>query len=570
MKRHALRARYLSFIVLSALLFVPVALQITHSVTRAAQGQVSVTRDESLRQLQEHYGFDEPQHTGGTVTVGERQEIGHVNGMLTQEWPTRHITSLLFESLVSVSPIDGSPVPQLADYWETSADRLTYTFHLNQRATWHDGVDVTASDVKFSFDIAKLCELGVDRGSLFFAEMPTYSVVDDDTFKMVLNKPYVTFLYDVVNAVPIMPEHIWGDIPARDWGNDPGSTGEDPTRVVGTGPFKFRAWDRGKSITLVRNDDHYATKPFIDTFVMQFTLPQPDRVLALQQGTVDIIEGINGNDIAKEQQAGSLHFTQFDLARLHGYVYNLDPERTPFFGDERVRKALFVALDREAIVGLYSYAEVAIGTQPPLSDAYAPERMPDSYDHNPNRAKELLAEAGWVDTDDDGILDKDGRELRFSILTNYGGTGVSDLVGAMISSWRAIGIKADEEPVSWETLLARRDAHDFDVFITTWRLNPSWNQAELFRTDLDSCESNLSGYQNAEYDRVDDMQLLEADPERRRELLILASTIAWNDLPIGVLRFIGGSAAWNSRVHNFEPREFGGVYWSIPFVWVDA
>jgi peptide/nickel transport system substrate-binding protein len=556
MKCHIVRPRWLSVILLGALLLGPTALGLAHAA--AAQGQVSITRDEFRRQLQEHYGFEEPQHVGGTVTVSDKTEIGHVNGILANDWPTKYITNLLFEGLVGLSPIDGAPVPQLADAWETSVDGLTHTFHLNQDATWHDGVDVTAADVKFSFDTAQDSELA------------GYRVIDDDTFEMVAKKPFVTFIYGVAGAVPIMPEHVWGDIPFEDWRNDPGTTGEDPSRVVGTGPFKFRAWDKGKSITLGRNDKHYATVPTIDQFVMRF-MPQEERIAALQDGGLDLFEGIDGDTIEDERLEGSLLFKQFDVARIHGYTYNLDVERTPYFVDERVRKALFIAIDREAIVKeIYGYSTVAIGTQPPLSAAYAPERMLDPYDYDPIRARELLAEAGWVDTDGDGVVEKDGQDFRFGVLDVFTATGRLELSQFMANSWQAIGVETVPETVSWPEFQQRRDAHDFDMLVENRRLDASGNQGDLFRSVGYSGGRNYMGYANPEYDRLDDLQLLEFDPERRKELLIQASVIVWDDLPMGVLRYIGGTAAWSPRVHNFEPADFGGFFWSMPFVWVDA
>src|SRR5215216_5060255 len=149
-----LHVRMLPIVVLAALLLAPVAGSAQDESPVASEAQVSITRDEFLQELQDNYGFEEPQHEGGTVTIAETADIRTLNALLAYDHPTRYVTNLIFERLVGVSPIDGKPVPQLAEFWEVSSDNLVYTFHVNQDARWHDGTDVTAEDVEFSFDAA--------------------------------------------------------------------------------------------------------------------------------------------------------------------------------------------------------------------------------------------------------------------------------------------------------------------------------------------------------------------------------------------------------------------------------
>src|SRR5918993_864521 len=235
-----------------------------------AGGEVvrSMTREEHYAKLREAFAFEEPQNQGGQVIWSQTNDIATVNGLLTADYPTVYITGFIFEPLVGTSPIDGQIIPALADSYEIAADGRTYTFHLNPDAKWHDGTDVTAEDLKFTYDVALDERSPNPRRSTILQQLESYRVVDEHTFEMISKEPFATFLYDVPFQVFTMPKHIWEGVSPDAWPNDPGSTGQDPARVVGTGPFKFQEWRQGESVTLVRNDDYYDKNalPVIDEF----------------------------------------------------------------------------------------------------------------------------------------------------------------------------------------------------------------------------------------------------------------------------------------------------------------
>lgn len=149
------------------------------------------------------------------MIFSQTADIATVNGLLTADYPTIYITGSLFESLVTISPIDGQIVPGLADSYEIAPDGKTYTFHLNKDAKWHDGTDVTADDVIFTFDVA-LDEKSPNPVRSSVAQMlDSYRAVDADTVEMVTKEPFATFLY-TVNQVLTMPKHIWENVPPEE------------------------------------------------------------------------------------------------------------------------------------------------------------------------------------------------------------------------------------------------------------------------------------------------------------------------------------------------------------------
>ncbi len=545
----------------------------------SADGEVirSLTREEYYAQLREEFAFEEPQNPGGQVILSQTSDISTVNGLLTSNYPTAYITTgPLFEPLVGTSPIDGQIVPLLADSYELAADGKTYTFLLNKDAKWHDGTDVTADDVQFTFDVALDEKSPNPRRSSILQVLDSYRVIDPDTFEMVAKEPFATFLYDVPFAVTIMPKHVWEGVAPEAWPNDPGSTGQDPARVVGTGPFKFQEWAQGDSVTLVRNDDYYDKEavPAIDELVMR-VLPDPaTEVEALKAGEVDIVEVIPAPQVEEVQNTEGL---KVDIYPGYSFTYvglNMDPEKTPLFQDQRVRAALFIAIDKEAIkenifLGL---GEVARGTQPKLSFAYAPESIDETYDYDPERARQLLADAGWEDTNGDGIVEKDGQDFRFELLTSSGGGAVLDQILAELQQrWQEIGVEMTPNLMEWSAMQDVTDnTHDFDALLQSFVWDPAANQGALFRCDSYTGGFNNLKYCNEEFDALDDQQLRELDREKRRELLIEQSNIVWNDLPVLIYRFGVERPGYTDRLHNYFPTGNGGPYWSLPFVWVEA
>ena len=180
----------------------------------------------------------------------------------------------------------GQPAPTgLADYWEIAPDGRTYTFHLNQDAKWHDGTDITADDVQFSFDALANPEVGSSYTQSFLDATESWRVIDEHTFEAVAKEPLFTFLYDLVTWV--IPKHIWEDVPVADWRTDGGATGQDPSRVVGSGAWTFGEWRQGESITLNRNDDYYGKVPYLDSYVIRIWPDQTAVINALLNGELD-------------------------------------------------------------------------------------------------------------------------------------------------------------------------------------------------------------------------------------------------------------------------------------------
>lgn len=531
----------------------------------------SVTREAYAQIFYETYPMTEPEQPGGQLIVGTSTDISTTNAILSADTYSNYIAGQVFETLVGGSVVDGTIVPGLADSYE-SLDGVTWTFNLNQTVTWHDGTPFTAEDVKFSFDSI----LAEDSQSAYAAgiqlNLNSYRVVDPYTFEIVANYPSASFLYDVPGTAFIMAKHLWEGIPPGEWAADPGSTGQDASRVIGTGPFMFQEWVPGDHTTLVPNPNYWelvaGRVPTLDEWIYRILPDDNAAVQALITGETDIIDTIPAPQTEDVINTEGLRVEVYPTFSFTYYIYNMNPARTPVFQDREVRQALLTALDKQGIVDtVYAgYGEVAVGTHSTLSIAYAPDQIRTRYDYSPERAMELLESAGWVDGGD-GIRAKDGTPLAFTMILPEGST--ADLLAAVFQeNWNAIGADVQVEIVPFPTLLERLDVFDFDLSLLGFSWTPEPGQGAMFRCDSAAPNGfNYSSYCNPEYDRLDDLQARELDPEARLGQLIELSNIVNDDLPVGIFRFAEDRTGISDRVQNFYVNDFS-FYWAFPYVWI--
>src|SRR5680860_1205002 len=250
---------------------------------------------------------------------------------------------------------------------------------------------------------------------------------------------------------------------------------------------------------------------------------------------------------------------------------NLDPLITPLFQDPLVRQGLFYALDREAITQniFLGFGEAAVGTQPPISPAYAPGRMQPEYSFDPERALELFSAAGWERDGEDGPLKRDGEEFEFEFVYAGGDSVVEQIVSYMQEAWDDIGVNMEPRSISGQALLDALESHEFDMALLAVTLSPDGSQTALFSCDAISFGLNFSSYCSEDWDALDEQQRREFDPDARTDILIQQSQTIWEDQPIGVLRFGVARTGYSTSLRNFYPNGYGFL-WSIPYVWIEG
>ncbi len=445
----------------------------------------------------------EPRY-GGNLIIGTIGEPVLLNDAYSQDTASGAVTELVFAGLVTYDEhLEPKPLLAMA-LPEVSPDGLVWTFHLRPGVQFHDGVELTARDVVFTYQVFKHPDYTGPRAGSFRA-LSQVEAVDDETVRFTLTEPDATFMSTMDYG--ILPQHLLADVPIAELG-DYRAFNEHP---IGAGPFKFGSWARGQNLVLEAFDDYFGGRPYLDRITFRFVANQSTAVLLLETGEIDdMIVPITEVRTVEQIPHVVLHST---LELRYDFIgWNL---RNPLFADRRVRQALAHAIDRQEIVDtlLEGHAEIANApTSPLMAWAYTDDVPKFPYD--PERARALLAEAGWS-LGSDGILQKDGNRFAFTILSNDGNVVRRDLGVIAQQYLRAVGIEVSVVQLEWGAFLDRIQPprNDFDAFILAWAMgtdpdpSPIWHSREIAQG------LNNIGFSNARVDELADrsVRLLARD-----------------------------------------------------------
>ncbi len=320
-------------------------------------------------------------------------------------------------------------VPDLAYKWETSKDGLKWRFYLREGVKFHDGIELTAEDVKFTYDLVKVPKY---RGyyTQFFEPVKQVNIVDRYTIEMILSQPYAPVLSGL--NVGILPKHIYSGRNLR----DPGVN----KQPVGTGPFKVLEYSSSKA-TLEANRDYFKGRPFLDNVTFRIFKEQKTLFAKMMDGTVDTIIDTNPENVDILKQV--TYFKHYKPLRPFYFV--LAFQHKEIFKDRRVRIALNHAVNKKELLEnvLKNDGEIASGTVYPGSWAFNKKIGP--YPYNPRKALKLLHEAGWSDTNGNNILDKEGVELKFTVLLKEGNAIQEKTLKYILVDLNRIGVSIKTE-----------------------------------------------------------------------------------------------------------------------------
>jgi peptide/nickel transport system substrate-binding protein len=398
---------------------------------------------------------------GGQIVVGGLGRPDTLNPLLAESEAGRALVPLLFDSLLAYDPNSGQVIPHLAERWTVADDGKIITFTLRTNALWHDGQPVAADDVVFSIEAARDPALdspyGPQLGHVIEANAP-----DDATLVVELDEPDCPSL-EVLGALPILPQHLLA--------NSDLSVASLADAPVGSGPFVFVDWTPEGEVHLARNEDYWGGAPYLDTWSYRPFANAVDLQHAWESGQIDMALMPPGRLPGVIDASPSLKANQSVYHYLSPeFVFIAFNNEHPVLSDSRVRLALSMAVDRQQVLdqALDGMGELIAGTLPATHWAADPALSPPPYD--PDGARQLLAEAGWSDSDGDGWLDRDGMRLRLPIRTNGGDRLREDIAILVAGYYRAIGIDASTELVAWGALVDDLFTHDFEAIVFGWPL----------------------------------------------------------------------------------------------------
>lgn len=429
-------------------------------------------------------GFDAPTgiRYGGTAVLSASQDLpAGMNVFGAADFMSVQFQQFaLLMTLVRLND-DLEFEPYLASSWERSADGSELTFTLRDDVRWHDGEPTTAEDVAFTYRRVTDPKTGFPN-SQYWTYYEGVEVLDTYRIKFRL-RPHSDIL-DPWRTVAIMPRHLLEDVPPEELGRHPFGQ----RCPVGNGPFRFIDHADGQQWTFEANPafpQDLRGRPFLDRLVYRI-IPEKSTVLAeLLTGGVDIYLEALPQHAEQIQNGEGLRLAAFQ-GRNYSYItWNLADDR---FSDLMVRKAFAHAIDRQGLVNaiMDGYGIVAHTSVPPFHWAYDPNV--DQLPYDPALARRLLDQAGWVDTDGDGVRDKAGRRLAFEMTTNAGSRLKAAALDVIQSQLGAVGIDVSTRIVEFGTWLQQVSDRDFEASIGTWNNDFKLDDWSTFHSDADTTQ----------------------------------------------------------------------------------
>ncbi|NOX21160.1 MAG: peptide-binding protein [Nitrospirae bacterium] len=496
---------------------------------------------------------------GDALIVGSIGEPSILIPMLAGDSASHEVAGLIFNGLVKYDT-DLSLIGDLAESWDISDDGLTITFHLRKGVKWTDGVEFTANDVMFGYKTI----IDPKTPTAYkedFLQVKKAEVLDKYTFRVTYKKPFAPALSSWGN-LPILPEHllIGKDITKVDFGRNP----------IGMGPFIFEKWEPGQRIVLKANPEYFEGRPYIDYYIYRIIPDQATMFMELRAGGVDLM-GLT--PIQYRRQTSTEFFKKnFQKFRypVFAYTYLGFNLKHPFFKDIRVRKAIAYAIDKKEIIDvvLFGLGSVATGPYVPNTWPYNPNVK--RYEYNPAKARQLLQEAGWRDTDGDGWLDKDGKRFEFTIITNMGNSLRERT--ATIIQWRLkqIGIKVNIRLIEWSAFINEFiDKRRFEAVILGWSIGFDPDQYDIWHSSkTGEKEFNFISYKNPEVDRLLEEGRRTFDIEKRKKAYFRIQEILAEEVPYVFLYVPDALPIVHKRFKGIRPTPIGISYnlhkWYVP------
>lgn len=468
------------------------------------------------------------------------------------------ISDLIYEGLLRRDNETWEMKPCLAESYEISDDKLTFTFKLREDVKFSDGLPFTSADVKFTFDI--LMNPTTDSMPLrnYFANVDRCEALDDYTVRFACKGPYFKTLISLGEDLKILPTHIFSE---GDFNKHPNNR-----KPIGTGPFVFQTWDTAQQVILLRNESYWGTKPHVLKRLYKIIIEDNAALQVLQRGELDLMV------LTADQWVDQANTPEFKAkfnkltyyTPNHGYIgWNM---RRPQFSDKRVRQAMTMLLDRETILDTIYHGLGAQVTNCFFVNSieYNKELKPWPFD--PQRAKAQLEAAGWVDRNGTGIRQKDGQPFRFEFLVPSGSPETEAIATVFKEELKKAGVQMDIRLLEWATFAETVQNLNFDAMIMGWQLDPEQDPYQIWHSSQAKNGSNYPGFSNLEVDKIIEEARKEFDQEKRAQMYHRMSEIIHDEQPYTFLFCLKLRVAIDKRFQNVKVYRLGldGREWWVP------
>ncbi len=433
-----------------------------------------------------------------------------------------------------------APKASLAEKWE-NPDELTWIFYLRQGVKFHDGSDLTAEDVKYTYDSIRNPDFGAPYAANY-ASIEEVVAVDDYTVQFNLKEPYSPILANCM-TLSIIPAEA-DEIP--DFANKP----------IGTGAFKLIEWVKKEKIVLEANPDYWGGAPKLQG-VEFYIVPNNDtRVSALEAGDVDFVHTpLSPQDVARIRDND--RFTVAELTGL-GITFAAFNHASPVLSDKQVRVGLSHFLDKEIMAEELSQGLELPGVSMLIPNTWFYSSSVTNFPFDPDKGKEILKEAGWEDTDGDGILDKNGEKLTVRLSTYTQDDLKMQYVEYMQNLFSTNGVDAQVVTNEWPTFIADVQSGNYDIAVFGM-LNLFDPDKYMYNFLRAAGGSNWGGFTNTDFDKLVEEARKVMDQSERAKLYAQAAQINNDEVMHNVLVIQGYIAMYNSKLQGIIPDPRGSI-----------
>ncbi|HKC79805.1 MAG TPA: peptide ABC transporter substrate-binding protein, partial [Gemmatimonadaceae bacterium] len=457
---------------------------------------------------------------GGTVVIATTTDPGTLFPPVTRFTSAKQITEQIYDYLADVGPdmntlSDEGFRPQLSDRWRWSNDSLMLAFHINPRAKWHDGRDVTARDVQFTLSLYKNPALG-GGSRTELANIDSVTVTDSLTAVFWFHQRAPSQFLDAAAQMLILPAHQLEKISVD-------SLRESAPAPIGSGRFRFRARNTGASVEIVADTSNYRGRAMLDRVIWSVATEHTAAVTKLFSGDADLYDGLRVEDQTTMQRHSNLKTMVLPGAAYVFMQFNLqDPANHArphsLFVDRNLRRAITMSIDRNSLVKSVfdTFAVVPAGPTVRMYPTTDPRIVQLPFDTV--RAGAIFDSLGWIRRHPDGMRSRSGQELGFRLLVP--GNSLNRIrMGVLIQEQlRRMGIRIDLDQMEVATFSARLSTHAFDAVLGVWTMgaSPDGTRAAWTTVGVGKDGTNYGSYSNRTFDVQFD-SALASDPAHARE-----------------------------------------------------
>jgi peptide/nickel transport system substrate-binding protein len=482
---------------------------------------------------------------GGILNYGEYGRPATLDPITSNDMISLRVSELLFSGLVGIDEKQ-EIVPELAEQWEISEDGRYYTFFLRHDVMWHpregeEPVMFTAEDVLFTHNLM-MHPKTITPLKVRYEFIEGVEKIDDYTVKFTLKRP-------ILNALAKFSFKI---VPQHGPENKEFLTREDPfvQKPIGTGPYRLKNITAEGEIILVANDNYFKGRPHIDKFVTRPFADQNIMGQALMFNAIDMIVLVNHRDLPQIQGDKRFVLQPYNALSYSFFGYNM---RNPLLADKRVRRAFTYAINRDEMLNSFFQGQGTIISGPfaPGSWAYNLDVQPLPYD--PEKAVELLTEAGFV-KGDDGIMQKNGEKLALTLKVPIAkeSEAVKRVVLAFKNYLNKIGVEINGEFLEW--LAWKEDVflkHEFDIIFASWVFDDSADISSLFHSaEIGPWKNNFGAFSQPEVDSLIVESKLTLDHEKRRTINRRLHSLIAEEAPYTFLWTLTNYAGYNKKLRH--------------------